>query len=334
MVGVLNLGGQPFLHGFGSFSNTFVGNKAGNFTMTGSGSYYGNTGVGYGALSSNTAGYHNTATGNLSLQSNTSGTSNTAVGDDALSSNTTGINNSSMGFQAGLTTIPANANTTGSSNTFLGSSSGPGTSTQLSNATAIGANAVVSESNALVLGSIDGTNGATSSVNVGIGISAPNYPLDVVGTINTSTCFIANSTTVGGTCSSDRRLKKEIQAFPAVLDKLVQLQPVSFHWRNELPEYRFGSAQSMGLIAQDVEPIFPEMVSTDEHGYKQVNYSALPYLMLQSIRELKAENDTLRGELKTQNDILREQLQAQEERLQRLEAALAAQTTAAQGTPR
>jgi hypothetical protein len=65
------------------------------------------------------------------------------------------------------------------------------------------------------------------------------------------------------------------------------------------------------------------MVSTDERGYKQVNYSELPYLMLQSIRELKGENDSLRGALKTQ-----------EERLQRLEAALAAQTAAAPGTPR
>jgi hypothetical protein len=58
-----------------------------------------------------------------------------------------------------------------------------------------------------------------------------------------------------------------------------------------------------------VEKVFPEMISTDEAGYKRVNYGELPYLMLQAIRELKAESDNLKAE----NDKLRE-------RIQRLEA--------------
>jgi hypothetical protein len=47
------------------------------------------------------------------------------------------------------------------------------------------------------------------------------------------------------------------------------------------------------------------------HGYKQLNYSALPYLMLQAIRELKQENDSLR-----------EQITSQNERLERIEQTL------------
>jgi len=84
-----------------------------------------------------------------------------------------------VGYLAGVTSNEANANVTGYRNTFLGAYSGPGTSTQLSNATAIGANAVVSASNALVLGSINGVNGASASVNVGIGTSTPATPLHV-----------------------------------------------------------------------------------------------------------------------------------------------------------
>jgi hypothetical protein len=113
-----------------------------------------------------------------------------------------------------------------------------------------------------------------------------------------------------GSCLSDVRLKKNIEAFPTVLDKVVQLQPVTYNWRiEEYPQFRFSSGKDIGLIAQEVEKVFPNMVSTDEAGYKRVSYGELPYLMLQAIRELKAESDNLKAE----NDKLRE-------RIQRLEA--------------
>jgi hypothetical protein len=53
------------------------------------------------------------------------------------------------------------------------------------------------------------------------------------------------------------------------------------------------------LIAQNVEKVFPNMVATDDRGYKAVNYSQLPLLLLQAVRELKAENDALKSELET-----------------------------------
>ncbi|MCU1311214.1 MAG: hypothetical protein JWO20_2339 [Candidatus Angelobacter sp.] len=138
----------------------------------------GNTATGSAALLLNTAGIENTATGLGSLLSNTSGNYNIAIGSDALSGNTTGANNTALGKSAGTTTAFANENTTGSNNTFIGYNSGPGTPTQLTNATAIGANALVSQSNSIVLG--DGT------VKVGIGTSTPTQALDVVGNINAS----------------------------------------------------------------------------------------------------------------------------------------------------
>jgi len=233
--GVITLGGNPFIDNFGA-ANTFVGQNAGNFTMTGNsntaGGYqalvsnttgsvntaggadalysnttgynntaygaaalyqnttgYDNTASSLQALYSNTTGYWNTASGAAALYSNTTGIQNTAGSFDALWSNTTGSNNTALGFQAGLSTIVANGNTTGSNNTFIGFNSGPGvpSSANLQNATAIGSNAIVNASNALVLGSINGFNGATSSVNVGIGTATPGYALDVQGgQINTS----------------------------------------------------------------------------------------------------------------------------------------------------
>jgi hypothetical protein len=210
-AGVITLGGNPFLSNFGG--NTFVG-QAGNFTTASGG---GNTASGTAALSSNTSGALNTASGTASLNSNTSGSTNTATGVSALQFNTTGNGNTAtgtsalesnlagsnntasgtsalffnttgsantaLGWQAGFNHNGPTGNTTGSNNTFIGSNSGSGTSTQLTNATAIGANAAVSANNALVLGSINGVNGATASVNVGIGTATPAQALDVVGNV-------------------------------------------------------------------------------------------------------------------------------------------------------
>jgi hypothetical protein len=112
-------------------------------------------------------------------------------------------------------------------------------------------------------------------------------------------CVKASGSTIGGTCSSDRRFKTDIQPLGQVLPRLAQLQPMHFNWRAaEFPGRHFGTQRSVGLIAQDVEGVFPELVSTDATGYKMVNYSELPYLMLQGIRELKAENDSLAGQVR------------------------------------
>src|SRR6185503_7430075 len=92
--------------------------------------------------------------------------------------NYTGSGNTALGYSSGAQNGVI-ANTSGSFNTFIGYLAGPTTATQLDNATAIGANATVSVSNAMVLGD--------SAVSVGIGTSSPAYKLDVAGTIRSST---------------------------------------------------------------------------------------------------------------------------------------------------
>jgi hypothetical protein len=60
------------------------------------------------------------------------------------------------------------------------------------------------------------------------------------------------------------------------------------------------------LIAQDVEKVMPELVTQDDRSFKAVKYSQLPLLLLQAVRELKAENDNLREEMKLQGRQLEE----------------------------
>jgi len=143
-----------------------------------------------------------------------------------------------------------------------------------------------------------------------------------VGTTGTNGC-IKNfaGTGIAGTCSSDRRLKKDITPFAPVLGRLTALQPVHYYWRAEdFPTRHFGTSRSYGLIAQDVEAVLPELVATDSDGYKAVDYSKLPLLTIQALKELKAENDTLKErvadleELKNENVALKQRL-AEIERL-------------------
>jgi hypothetical protein len=132
-----------------------------------------NTATGYQALLFSTTGFSNTTNGAQSLFNTTTGDSNTATGQMALYSNTTGRGNTANGTTALYYSV-------GSYNSGLGYTAGPDRlAPSLTNSTAIGAYADVSLSNAMVLGSINGVNGATASTNVGIGTTAPASTLDV-----------------------------------------------------------------------------------------------------------------------------------------------------------
>ncbi|PIP86297.1 hypothetical protein COW82_02910, partial [Candidatus Campbellbacteria bacterium CG22_combo_CG10-13_8_21_14_all_43_18] len=139
------------------------------------------------------------------------------------------------------------------------------------------------------------TGGLAIQGNVGIGTTNPDsIKLDVeddieIGTGTTGCVRDADNTTLVGSCVSDEQLKKNITALPAgTLDKLSQLNPVTFEWRND--EYSWLNGQvgtNYGLIAQEVEQVFPEMVHTDDRGYKRVSYDiGLTMRLLAGIKEL------------------------------------------------
>ena len=130
--------------------------------------------VGFFAGQANTTGTSNSFIGHQAGIFTNSGSNNSFFGDQAGRSNRNGNNNTFVGRFAGL------SNDSGSDNTMLGHLASSGF-TDLNNATAIGAAAVVNQSNSLVLGSIAGINGAIASVNVGIGTTTPQASLDVNG---------------------------------------------------------------------------------------------------------------------------------------------------------
>lgn len=140
-----------------------------------------NTGLGSGTLANNQTGSYNTAVGQGTLIINT-GSGNTGTGSQALYANTTGNENTAYGGNA------LSTNVTGSNNTAIGYGADVSTS-NLTNATAIGAYAMVGSSNSLVLG---------NNANVGIGTSVPSYPLHVTGSAPRTAVFTNGMTVPAG----------------------------------------------------------------------------------------------------------------------------------------
>lgn len=165
------------------FNNSFFGNFAGQANTTGDANAF----FGLQAGKSNTDGFSNSFFGTAAGSANTSSGNNSFFGAGAGSANTTGSNNTFVGLSAG------SANIGGSNNTYLGFQAGGAAG--LTNATAIGANASVVSSNSLVLGSINGINGATADAKIGIGTTAPTERL-TVGTATGSYGFIHTDGTI------------------------------------------------------------------------------------------------------------------------------------------
>ena len=134
------------------------------------------------------------------------------------------------------------------------------------------------------LWSITSTNAAYyNGGRVGVGTSAPAYPLDVVGDINASGSVRA----AGVALTSDKRFKKDIKVLNHALEKILSLEGVSYVWRHEeFPEKNFVERRQIGVIAQAVEKVFPELVDTDTKGFKSVSYMGLVAPVIESIKSL------------------------------------------------
>ena len=116
--------------------------------------------------------------------------------------------------------------------------------------------------------------------NTGIGQRNPEYKLDVNGTIRGS-----------NVSPSDIRLKKNIHTIKDALNKTTQLRGVNYEWKSTEHE----EGKQMGVIAQEVEKVIPEVVSTDSTGEKSVEYEKMVGLLIEAVKELKHELDAVKS---------------------------------------
>lgn len=289
-------GAQALYSNTTGFYNTATGYDA--LYSNATGGY--NTASGLSALYSNTTGAANTASGSLALSANTTGGSNTASGAQALYYNTTGGGNTATGYDA------LNYNTTGGYNTAVGEYALDSNQTGsyltcigydctpavdgLSNATAIGAHAVVGESNALVLG---GTG--QYAVKVGIGTVTPSNVLTIAQ-------GAGHPLSDGWATFSSRRWKTNIQTLHGALGKVEQLRGVSY-------DLKANGKHEVGVIAEEVGAVVPEVVTWEKNGKdaQSVDYGRLTALLIEATKEQQALIHKQQEQIRTQQAQINEQ---------------------------
>lgn len=127
-----------------------------------------------------------------------------------------------------------------------------------------------------------------SNWNVWIWTSSPSTKLHVAWTI---------------TEDSDQRLKENIQKLEWNLDKIINLQWVTYNWKDT---EKYNNRNNIWIIAQDLEKVYPELVHTNADGYKSVEYSKLVIPLLEWIKEQQKEIDDLKKEIENIKNSLKQ----------------------------
>ena len=317
--------------------NTADGFNALYFNTTGA---Y-NTATGYAALGLNISGYYNTANGYQALFSNSQGSYNTASGSQAMLYNTTGGQNTAVGFYA------LHSNTSGSDNTVIGDAALYDNTTGSTN-TAVGSGALIANttgSNNIAIGYNSAMNvngGSNNNIHIGNPGSSTDDGVIFLGTegvqSNTFIAGIYGSIGAGGTAvyvnslgkvsitASSRRFKEQITDMGDTSSKLFQLRPVNFYYK---PEFDDGShLLQYGLIAEEVEKIYPEMVDYDKDGQVHaVKYQLLTPMLLNEVQKQNRELEAQVQLQKEENYKLEEANRALEDRLTAVEKLLSSQTS-------
>lgn len=99
--------------------------------------------------------------------------------------------------------------------------------------------------------------------------------------------------TYGGIfAGSDISLKTDVKPLSAPLDKLLSLRGVEFRWKHE------PSGREIGMIAQEVEPVFPELVSVGPDGLKSIQYDGFTAVMIEAMKQQQAQITSLQEQLR------------------------------------
>jgi hypothetical protein len=243
-----------------------------------SGSY--NTATGFGSLFSNISGNNNTAGGSESLYSNLTGSNNNADGYQSMYNNTSGSNNIATGYQA------LYSNTTGGYNSALGylalnnSQSGLG---NIGVGPFAGQNIVQGKFNI----DIGSWGSADESNTIRIGLPKYHQATYIAGITNSQVTGAQVYVTANGqlgVLASSERYKADITTLAPASERLAQLRPVSFHLKTDP-----NGAIQYGLIAEEVDKVYPELVIRDRDGKIQgVRYDELAPILLNEIQRQQA----------------------------------------------
>jgi len=258
----------------GSF-NTAMGFSALNNMSTGSD----NVAFGYNSLVSSTGNY-NTAIGTNAMQNNSSGSYNTIVGG-AANGGTSGSDNTAIGFEALYST------SSGSGNIAIGYQAGYGLT--------IGSNNID-----IGYGGFGGSNSENNTIRIGQpGTQTAAYVAGITGSLVTGAAVYVTSSGQLGVLASSERYKTDIKTIAGETTRLEQLRPVSFRLKTDP-----NGAVQYGLIAEEVDKVFPELVIHNGDGrIEGVRYEELAPMLLSQVQQQQkqiADQSKMLGELRQQ----------------------------------
>jgi trimeric autotransporter adhesin len=243
-----------------------------------------NTGLGYGTLSANTTASNNTAVGTSSLIDTTTGCQNTAVGSLSLLLNTTGSFNTAVGYNAGQCV------TVGEGNVLIGEGAGFTTVS------------LTSGSGNVVIGQDvrTATSGDNYSITIGVNTTGKGSGTGFIDP-NGGNVYQGSNQSTWATIS-DKRIKKNITGNTTGLEKINQIQVKNFEYKTpdeitELPQNSAVNKQGIqvGVIAQEIEQILPDVVKQETTGVKSVNPDNILWYLVNAVKELTAEIDLLKN---------------------------------------
>ena len=281
----------------------YLNDTSGNGIQTSSNTASGSVSVAMG-IGTTASGQYSTSMG---VETTASGGRSTAMGERTTAS---GDYSTAMGY---YTTASGDFSTASGEGTtasgMISTAMGAGTTANGMFSTAMGYFITASDRSSLIIGQYNllgstVTNSATdfslenTAFVIGNGTNSANRSDALVVKFNGDATLAGNLN-----INSDARLKANIISLGSTLSKLLQIDGKSYTMKKDESE-----KQKIGLLAQDIEKVFPELVS-ESHGVKSVNYQGLVPVLINALKEQQAEIDRLK---------------TQEERLERLERLVAA----------
>ena len=246
----------------------------------------------YSSSSSSTRGATGSNAVAMGLNTTASGTGSTAMGNGTTAS---GYNSTAMG---------ALSHASGESSTVMGSiviASGH-------NSTAMGKYTIASDFASLVIGQFNSSGSSATSAS-SFSTSAPAFVIgngtggdarsDAFKVMFNGDATVSNDFTVSGdvVISSDARLKSNIVSLGSTLPKLLQIDGKSYEMKGK---------QKIGVLAQEIQEVFPELVSEDDNEMLAVNYQGLVPVLINALKEQDAKMKEQQSEI----DELKEMVQS------------------------
>ena len=253
------------------------------------------------------SGYQSVASGDtstaLGFLSQASGLRAVAIGSYTTASNTVSVAIGHNVTASGLHSVGLgiNTNATGSYSTAIGAT----TTASGSLSTAMGHETIASDYGSLVIGQYNSSgssvtnnaaafNTANTAFVIGNG-TASNAKSDAFKVMFNGDTTVSNDLTVNGdvNISSDARLKSNIVSLGSTLPKLLQIDGKSYEMKGK---------QKIGVLAQEIQEVFPELVSEDDNEMLAVNYQGLVPVLINALKEQDAKMKEQQSEIETYRD--------------------------------